>query len=64
MASTGWEVDLVKAFSTFGLRRPRSATLAQSAHRLYITLSIVMMMVIGIVMMMTMMMIIIMIRHF
>ena len=59
MASTGWEVDLVKAFSTFGLRRPRSATLAQSAHRLDITLSTVMMML-----MMTMMMIIRMIRHF
>ena len=59
MASTGWEVDLVKEFSTFGLTRPRSATPARFAHRLDITLSIVMMMV-----MMTMMMIIIMIRHF
>ena len=38
MASTGWEEVLVKAFSTFGLRRPRSATPAQSAHRLDITL--------------------------
>ena len=61
MASTGWEVDLVKAFSTSGLRRPRSATLAQSVHRLDITLSIVMMMLMMTIMMTTMM-IIIMIR--
>ena len=59
VASTGWEVDLVKEFSTFGLTRPKSATPAQFVHRLDITLFIVMMML-----MTTMMMIIIMIRHF
>ena len=59
VASTGWEVDLVKEFSTFGLTRPRSATPARFAHRLDITLSIVMMMV----MMTTVIIIIIMIRH-